>query len=329
MLVEQSYDKKEIFIRCNKLRGLMALVVLFSHIWGFTGLVFLVPFNKFVTIAVAVFFFLSGYGMMSSSLVKKGYAKGIYLQKIPFLLVMAFTAYAVSVLIQFILKVPNDVDVLFSPFGLMGFLKSTNWYVYELIGFYILFSLGLLIKKPIIRVLFIFICSVAGFIILYYSGLVEAYYNSIFGFSIGMLAGATDFPALMKKFKLGFILGLVLIMISFGLMFIMDKDSILFALIRNVAAAGTLIVILYFCSLIKIDLKINDFLCRISPELYFYHMPVALLFSRVIENPYIYAIVVIIISFILAVIFNIIDRRISKSWKSPALKGDKVEKKSS
>ena len=66
MHVEYNMDEKELFIRMNNLRGYFAIVVLLSHIWGYTGMSILVPFNKMVTIAVAMFFFLSGYGMIRS-----------------------------------------------------------------------------------------------------------------------------------------------------------------------------------------------------------------------------------------------------------------------
>jgi peptidoglycan/LPS O-acetylase OafA/YrhL len=235
---------------------------------------------------------------------------------------MALTSYLISLAMQFFTHVTNDYGLDLIPVGIKGFFLSTNWYVYELIGFYLLFAVSDLLKKPLYRVVFVFICSIIGFVVLFNSGLVEAYYNSIFGFSAGMLLGLCDYTKILEEKKHGYILGIVILLVAFGLMFVMDKNSLAFALVRNIAAIGAVIVLIYLCSYVNIENKINNYLCTISPELYFYHMPLALILSKIINNPYKYMIVVIVLSMIFAIIFNYLDRKVDKFWKDITLKGE-------
>lgn len=187
MKIETIHEEKEILVRMNQLRGMLAGAVLFSHIWGYTGLIFLVPFNKIVTIAVAFFFFLSGYGMTYSFHRKENYLKEIFRVKIPFLLWMALLAYIFSCLLEKMILLYGESSHTFLPFGIPKFLISTNWYVYELIGFYLMFYFSMRYIQKKYQLLVIGVVSVIAFIFLYYSGLVEAYYNSIIGFWFGML----------------------------------------------------------------------------------------------------------------------------------------------
>ena len=329
MQISHSLDEKDIFIRCNQFRGALALIVLFSHIWGYTGLLFLVPFNKMVTIAVSMFFFLSGYGMVRSAKLKRDYIREIYSFKIPYLLYMAIFSYVFSIIIQQLANkfTNNTIKVIHT--GVEGPFIDTNWYVYELIVFYVLFSIALSFKQPIKRFLFVFICSVIGFVLLFYSGLVEAYYNSIIGFSVGMLIGIVDYTLFLKRYKYGYFLGVIILLIAFALMFILKKDTLLFAVIRNVAAVGAIIVLIYLCSYMKINVKINDYLCRISPELYFYHMPIALIFSKVTLSSYAYMGIVIVLSIFFAILFNLINNKVKAIWKNMITKGENSDKTSS
>ena len=314
MRFERTDDEKEIFIRLNGLRALLAITVLFSHIWGYTGLVFLVPFNKAVTIAVYLFFVLSGYGLMRSYQRKKGYIKSIFMLKIPHLIFMAVMAYIVSAFVQMLLGVTEKGEECYLPFGVTSLLRTTNWYVYELMAYYIIFSLVTRISNKYIMIGVIMLCTIAGFVILFHSGLVEAYYNSIFGFVTGAVLGRFDYSDILKHTFSGFMVGGIMLLVSFGLMFVLNKDSMTFALVRNFAGCGAAIFLLYFCRYIKIDNGINRYICKMSPELYFYHMPIAVLFSKVITDPYIYMLLVIAVSFVMAVVFNIFDGFIHERW---------------
>lgn len=162
MRLEYSTEEKELFIRMNNLRGYLAIVVLLSHIWGYTGMFVLVPFNKVVTIAVAVFFFLSGYGMMRSFQRKEHYLKEIFAVKIPYLCFMAILAYLLSAVLEMVLTPIGIGNPEFLPFGIKSFFVTTNWYVYELLGFYLVFSFAVKFVKEKYQMLVIFAVSIVA-----------------------------------------------------------------------------------------------------------------------------------------------------------------------
>lgn len=142
MKIEKSYDENELFLRLNNLRGLCALVVMLSHIWWFSGCVInvFIPFYKVVTITVAVFFFLSGYGMMRSYTLKKDYLRTVW-KKLLLLLYKVIMAYVAAMIMEYIILLGSDVNNFryYTPFHIFRFLQTTNWYVYELAGFYLAF----------------------------------------------------------------------------------------------------------------------------------------------------------------------------------------------
>ena len=315
MKMEEINDEKEILFRMNQLRGVLSFVVMLSHIWGYTGLVFLVPFNKIVTIAVSFFFFLSGYGMVNSFKEKEYYLRKIFRVKIPFLLWMALIAYIFGAILERIL-LPYGVRInAFLPLSISKFLISTNWYVYELIGFYIVFFLIMRLIKEKYQLKVLAIISVMAFILLYYSGVVEAYYNSIIGFWFGMLCGRHRCVELMDRYKKGYLLGGCGLILSFVGMFALDHSSIVFAVIRNFAAVGAIIIVLYIVRYLNVNNMLMRYLSRISPEIYFYHMPIALLFSFILKNSIIYAIVVIVASVGVAALVNPLNQRVQKLIK--------------
>lgn len=315
MKLEKTNKEKEILLRMNNLRGVLAFVVMLSHIWGYTGIVYLVPFNKVVTIAVAFFFFLSGYGMMCSFHEKEGYLKGIIKNKVPFLLWMAVIAYVFAAILERILIEYGAEGGVFLPFGFRKFFISTNWYVYELIGFYVVFALCMKFLKDKYQVIAVGLLSLLAFFILFYSGLVEAYYNSIIGFVLGMFLGRYGCVKMMGRMRYGFWLGGGILVISFGTMFVLNHDSIGFALIRNFAAAAAILVVLYIVKNLDTDDKVLKYFSRISPEIYFYHMPICELLSQILKNSLIYAIVVIIASLGIAAIMNPLNGKIQKALK--------------
>lgn len=312
-----STEEHELFLRLNNLRGMLAFVVLFSHIWGYTGISFLVPFNKIVTIAVAFFFFLSGYGMMCSYSRKSDYIKEIVLVKIPYLLWMALAAYVFSAVFEILFG--NTAYYL--PFGLRQFFVSTNWYVWELTGFYFLFIICRKFVKERYQIVFACFISVLAFAALYYSGLVEAYYNSIIGFCLGMAYGSRKCREAIVKQKKGWMLGVFLLAAGFAGMMVMDKNGILFAAVRNAAAMGAILLALYLIRYIDTCDRINKYFSAISPEIYFYHIPVTMILSSVVQNKWLYVLITVGLTFLIAPVMNFFNRKVQKRLKMLYEKG--------
>lgn len=158
----------------NQLRGILALCVFLDHIWVYTRIVGFLPFNKTVTIAVAYFFFVSGYSMMMAYGNDKRYLSKIWRVKIPFLIYLSVVAYCTGTILEYTFF-RNQLR-RYLPFSPLKFFATTNWYIYELLCFYILFIICMKlfsIKKGIVA---IGIGTVAGFLILFIFGQGGGYY---------------------------------------------------------------------------------------------------------------------------------------------------------
>ena len=122
------------------LRGLLALFVVAGHLDNVVGhqTKILMPFHM-ATPAVAVFFFLSGYGLMKS-FQKKG---GKYLDRfvVKSAVKLLIPLFITTVLYQFVLyavgKFDRNLIVSNLKNGVMPLIHS--WYVYALFIFYLLF----------------------------------------------------------------------------------------------------------------------------------------------------------------------------------------------
>ena len=60
------------------------------------------------------------------------------------------------------------------------------------------------------------------------------------------------------------------------------------------------------------DSTINKKLCAISPELYFFHMPICAVIGENVENSYLRAGMIVVSSFGVAIMFNMIHKNIRK-----------------
>ena len=283
--------------RIQSLRGVMAVVVLLSHIWYYSQVIFLVPFNKIVTIAVAFFFFCSGWGMSLSAEKDPRYGRKIMRKKLPQLLFLGLLGYLLGTLIEAVLPlaIHRPVPRMYLPFGVRRLVLSMNWYVYELAAFYCLFFAALkLFARAMHRTLFVAVISIAAFFVLYRIGAVEAWYNSLCGFPLGMFCASygVDSRTVGKNRKTILGAGILICVLCFGAMIIpgIDKTSWYFSLIRNLAAVGFIMIIL--CLVLKVDTAAGGFvfLTAISAELYFCHIPVTTLLGGAGLKPEVYCI---------------------------------------
>lgn len=83
---------------------------------------------------------------------------------------------------------------------------------------------------------------------------------------------------------------------AFTAMLFVRHDTMVFAAIRNIAAGGAILCLLYTVQYLDPKDSFHTYLSGISPEIYFYHIPVAELLSHVVENSAVYVISVLCIT---------------------------------
>ena len=263
---------------CNSYKGLFALIVILHHISQRVSNGFLPPdFTRVGYLAVAVFLFLSGFGLQKQNLSKPDYHKGFLLKRIPAILI----PYLIMTLLYWgIYALLGDVR----PLSLVwhNFIKNGDpivwfsWYVvcilYFYIAFYILMKIfktsqvGIVFGGIAFCILYIFICSKLGF------GL--WWYQTSFVFVLGIIFSSYEVSILkfIKKYYLTVLLlsltsFIVLAKYKWEIYWLIPSVKTEFLL---VAALSFLFILSFFTLTLKTKTnnKFLDFLGKISFELY-------------------------------------------------------------
>lgn len=171
----------------NQFRALCAMAILFHHMSqrGFDNL-FYVIFNRIGCLIVAIFFFLSGYGLYcshssSGEKFKKGFGKRLVRLIIPFVITLILQAVT-----KYYIGTYKGIRYRFEEWKYGRTLGV--WYVYELIFiyfiFYVIFCCVKINKKYQIILNFCIIIILCGS--LAFLGWQEWWYNACLAFPIGV-----------------------------------------------------------------------------------------------------------------------------------------------
>lgn len=262
--VEQNDREDVYFQRFNCLRGAFALEIVIGHVIRHEQTM-LYPLGKFMIISVAFFFFVSGWGLCRSYHQKEHYLDKFLVRKCPYLIVLSLLAFAVRIIV---LLVTRNYDT--NQNIVMYYFKSTNWYIWELLVFYILFYLVyrfVLSYRCVIIALVTFGLMTAVF----FFGFPQGYYSSSLAFPAGLFF-YEYYPAITGFFKK--IQGkiTVFIMAVLGLScLLLDSDSLIgMVYLRNVMCLALICIMAYFLTYFCVDNAFLRFLGKHSTEIYLY-----------------------------------------------------------
>ena len=250
----------------NDLRGLFALEIVIGHVVRYEHTI-LFPLGKFMICSVAFFYFVSAFGMAVSFGRKKHYLNLSFLRSKPlYLWILSLVFFLIGIAVDAIC--PNDLSYI-TPGIRWAYLLTTNWYIWELIGFYlILFCLYKFM--PRFRVLFICIITLILSVAMYQKGFWEAYVASTFAFPAGLLFG--EYFTQVKKFLLSCKGILVTVLLGiFGLccLLVRTENMLSIVFMRNALCLSVIIITFYICTRFTLaDNPIARFLCRYSTEIY-------------------------------------------------------------
>lgn len=258
-------DRENIYFqRFNCLRGVFALEIVIGHVIRYEPTL-LYPLGKFMIISVAFFFFISGWGLCRSYHQKEHYLDKFLVRKCPYLIVLSLLAFAVRIVV---LLVTRNYDT--NQYIVIYYLENTNWYIWELLVFYILFYLIYRFVpnyRCAIITLITFVLMTAAF----FFGLRQGYYSSSLAFPAGLFF-YEYYPAITGFFKK--IQGkiTVFIMVILGLScLLLDADSLIgMVYLRNVMCLAAICIIVYFLTYFYADNVFLRFLGKHSTEIYLY-----------------------------------------------------------
>lgn len=322
----------------NKIKGLLSILIVIHHLSIYIKNTIL--FKIFMTIgivAVAAFFFYSGYGLMVNYLKKKNYLDNFFNKRIMKIVI----PYIISIILTFFSYLLTEYKLTFGEIFNSLFngdpVVRFSWYVLTIIILYIIFYISakfLKDKKRINISIFlgtILYCIVATMLL----SLNNWWINSCFAFFIGVYWASYRDKYIKilenknKIIKYAIIISLIsLIMIVIQFLtsgysivdiiahneiadYIMKKPISVISM--NIICVSLLFILLNILKKVKLNNKVFSFLGNISFEIYLYHGLVMYLLRNTYgycRIDYVYAVLVIILSILLAKIMNIVNNNI-------------------
>ena len=187
--------KKELLIcdfdvqRTLPLRGMLAISIIMHHyalVEGSTALPVVQEFMSWGGVVVAVFFFITGYGLMTSFKSKGSvYLSSFLMHRLGKILPSLIIATLCFLTIQSIITSSNAFVSIFE-------LKSgitplpTSWFAYAIIIFYVAFFITAKVFKDYKRIIIVlWIFSTIYIMALLYAGWENCWYKSTYAFNIG------------------------------------------------------------------------------------------------------------------------------------------------
>lgn len=263
---------------CNSYKGFFALIVILHHIsQRVSGGTLPTDFTRVGYLAVAVFLFLSGYGLQKQNLSKPEYSRGFLLKRIPAILIPYIVMTAIYWLIYAILGDVRSFGTLWHNFIADGDpIVWFSWYVVCILYFYIAFYIlmktfknnkaGTIFGGIAFLISYVFICSRLNF------GL--WWYQTSFVFVLGIVFSSYEKNIL--KFIKKFYPIILLLSLTFFIVLAKHKWEIYWLTpslkteLLLVAVLSFLFIVSFFMLALKLRInnKFLDFLGKISFEIY-------------------------------------------------------------
>lgn len=314
--IKKSDKNEKIFSKENTLalRGISAFEIMLGHIGLATGSIFLFPNRKAGILFVAVFFFLSGYGLMYSKKKKKDYlCNGFILKKVCKIIIPAYIVYVLFII--FINCFTNTSMELKAIFDFENFFMQTNWFVWEIIVLYILFYLFYR-KKNKYADLYFFLTILLSVTICYYVHLDNPWFGSTLAFWFGIYYYENNEKInvfLLSKYWVKFFCFSTILCISIMVFFMRPESFFGSVIARNIASVDFIVLIILFGFKFKIGNRISYWLGRYSYEIYLFHIMFVTVFQEIVEmSPFLYGGIVILCTMICSIVYNKIEYIITK-----------------
>ena len=264
----QRTESEELISRSNTgiLKGILCLFVMFCHLSFYVNEGIVLPlFFELGYIAVGIFFFLSGYGLMKQHMRKEDYHKGFLGRRF----VKVLYPYIFVTFVYWLYYLVTDRRIplpeIFTSIGVGDPIVSYSWYIVEILIIYLLFYLTILIfRKKYLYVLFgnivLTVFLVYGFQKLDFRA---AWFSSTYMYAVG-ICGALFEKQIVKalnSYPLPF-----LSFSLFGFLFTFRMEGM--DVIRELCF---LIFVMCFLHMFEMKNRFLEFMGKISMEVYLIH----------------------------------------------------------
>ena len=248
------------------IKGFAAIAVVFCHLSLFySGGLIMPAFYYIGNCAVGLFFFLSGFGLMSQYMLREDYQIGFLKKRLSKILIPYLFFTLLYYLYFLFINEPKSISDVIGGIVKGDPIVSYSWYILEIIVLYVFFYLFMLLsKKDKTKMI---VCNVILYVILliFYKamGYAPYWYQSTHMYVLGILWAAHEewINGNLKRFSIPFLaIAVICILFTFG------KENLYF--IQEIAyllLLGVLFVSLRFKN------RFLDQIGKISMEIYLIH----------------------------------------------------------
>lgn len=294
----------------NSIKGVAAIVVIVHHISQKLqppGLLEICIYMGYL--AVGIFLFLSGYGLMLSFNLKERYLEGFWKKRMPKILIPFFMANIIFLIFYTLVGNRYTLNEYISFILGIKLIDGFKWYIIATVilysAFYFLFIYLEKSKAIIGMLIFVFIYAKVSSL----TGKGIWWYNATHCFFIGILF-AEEKERILELIKSKYFIYIVILLLGFVELFKMSMldYGIIVAILTSTALIALFVVGLYK---LEVGNKALNFLGGISYEIYL----VQRLFLEeflFIQNRYVYFLVCITSSVFVAYLFN---KLVKKVWR--------------
>lgn len=282
--------------------------------------------------ACAMFFFISGFGLLCQYKNKENYLESFIRKRFSKILVPAIIVSGIYLIFKFLLYDDYTVSsVFFSSIEGHTPIVDNSWYIIELIVLYLMFYLTfrmydfLIVKKNLLiiyPIMVLFVLSLLLVVFFVFINWGSNWYISTLAFPLGCyVASEKDkIASFINKYKICFILVFsVIIIVStyyskiLNVLHLEIFDITLIKTILNIISNLLFCLLIYSLSCFFIvDNRIISFLSSISYELYMIHGLFIALFSKIapINYDFLRILAILLCSISSAYLLNILNKRL-------------------
>ena len=276
------------------LRGICSLEIMLGHIGIATESIILFPNRKAGILFVGVFFALSGYGLIYNTKNKEDYLQTFLKRRFSKVLMPAYFVFLIGIVIKS--AIAGDAGNLINVINLKFFWEQTNWYVWELLGMYIIFYICAKIDRSLLKSQYIFYAvSIAFICIAFYLKFPTPWYGSSLCCGLGIFYFIKE-EAFKKFFRKHILLKTIvcsILLIFACFLFFMYKGLIGDLIARNCASVIFVVLTIVWLQKFCIGNAVSFWCGKYSYEIFLFHLLWINVLREWIVNNVLYTITVI------------------------------------
>ncbi|MDU5109604.1 MAG: acyltransferase [Clostridium sp.] len=298
------------------LKGLSVLIVIFHHIALFSSKhnTYYNIFRNAGFLAVSIFLFVAGYGLMVQYLKKENYLKGFWRKILNLYLVFFVSNIVVTAINNLFLNTRYGIrDVLISSISFRFANERELWFVAVMIFMYFSFYIAFKFFKGKTGIVFIIISTIVYIILCKKFNRGSWWYNTSICFTIGIIFAIYK-DRIYEMYQKRYTIKLIILLAFFGIcMFLLHKK---YWDIQYITPIVFITLITLLLLKFKLNSKVITFINNISFEMYLVHLIVLkVAFKEQSVRSSIYVVLLFPIMILLALIVQYICKYIKKIFR--------------